>query len=216
MQSRALRLFRRSVSRFQVLTERDFKIVAELTLLSENAEENAVDGGGADDGDGEKTDDGKEEKKQEKEGADEAADDERNPTPSLSSSSSSSTSHRRLSLGQSDSNGDDADGGSSGGTGTHPDKGEEEDGKAGENNPTSLPPTAVDVPGAAAILRILRATVLVLGGCGLGPLPSDKKLWEAVQPMLLDGSLRHRVRHFDRRVINEVRVGRGGAMRAVD
>lgn len=52
---------------------------------------------------------------------------------------------------------------------------------------------------SAAIFRVLRATVLVLGGCGLGPLPSDKALWRTVKPMLLDGSLPHRVRHFDRR-----------------
>lgn len=51
---------------------------------------------------------------------------------------------------------------------------------------------------AAAALRVLRATVVVLGGCGLGPLPSDKDLWVAVRPMLLDGSLRHRIRHMDR------------------
>ena len=52
---------------------------------------------------------------------------------------------------------------------------------------------------SAAVSRILRATLLVLGGCGLGALPSDEALWRAVTPMLLDGSLRHRVRHFDRR-----------------
>lgn len=51
---------------------------------------------------------------------------------------------------------------------------------------------------AASVLRVLRATVLVLGGCGLGSLPSDRHLWRAVREMLLDGSLRHRVRHFDR------------------
>lgn len=53
---------------------------------------------------------------------------------------------------------------------------------------------------AAVVLRVLRATVVVLGGCGLGGLPSDRDLWAAVKPMLVDGSLRHRVRHFDRRV----------------
>lgn len=51
---------------------------------------------------------------------------------------------------------------------------------------------------AAQVLRVLRATVVVLGGCALGSLPSDRDLWVAVRPMLLDGSLRHRVRHFDR------------------
>lgn len=53
---------------------------------------------------------------------------------------------------------------------------------------------------SAKALRVLRATVIVLGGCGLGSLPSDKELWRAVRPMLLDGIFRHRIRHFDRRV----------------
>ena len=63
---------------------------------------------------------------------------------------------------------------------------------------SSSPP--ISSVSAAVVLRVLRATVLVLGGCGLGALPSDRDLWEAVKPMLEDGSLRHRVRHFDRRV----------------
>lgn len=63
---------------------------------------------------------------------------------------------------------------------------------------SSSPP--ISSVSAAVVLRVLRATVLVLGGCGLGALPSDRDLWEAVKPMLEDGSLKHRVRHFDRRV----------------
>lgn len=206
MQSRALRLFRRSVSRFQVLTERDFKIVAELDLLPEDTDEGAVDGGCAEDVDGEKKEGARREGEKKTEDMEEEAEGARNPTPSLSSSSPPS--NRRLSLRQSgeDSN---ANGGSSGGTGTHPDEAGEGGGKVGEDNPTSPPLSPVAVPAAAAILRMLRATVLVLGGCGLGALPSDKELWEAVKPMLLDGSLKHRVRHFDRRV-NGVQVGRGG------
>lgn len=69
--------------------------------------------------------------------------------------------------------------------------------EGGEENTERLAAAAAER--SAAALRVLRATVLVLGGCGLGPLPSDKALWRAVKPMLLDGSLRHRVRYFDRR-----------------
>lgn len=207
MKSRALRLFRRSVSRFQVLSEHDFKIVAELNLLSESTDESVVDDNDAKNFDVEKENGATAEErgkdKKEKEEAEEEAEEARNPTPSLSSSSSPPSSSR-LSLRQIGSD-SEADGSRSGSTGTHSDKGEEGSGKVGEDSPTSPPPPAVAVPAAASILRMLRATVLVLGGCGLGALPSDKRLWEGVKSMLLDGSLRHRVRHFDRRV-SELRM----------
>lgn len=190
MQSRALRLFQRSVSRFQVLTEDDFKRVAGLNLLPDSAGEGAVDrcSDGSDVGDGNGAED------HNGVGQEQA----RNPTPSLSASSSSrpSSSSRHPFRG---SNKDIASG-SSDGVGDRPAEmggaGREEE----ERKTASQPSPAVAVSAAAAILRMLRATVLVLGGCGLGALPSDKDLWDAVRPMLSDGSLRHRLRHFDRRV----------------
>ena len=183
MQSRALRLFQRSVSRFQVLTEDDFKRVADLSLVPDKKTGSAVNrggdagnvGGGDDVGD--HNGDGQEQA--------------RNPTPSLSASSS-----RRPSCGN---NKDDA-GGSCDGSGHRPENSGEEGGRDEEKEAESQPSSLVAIPAAAAILRLLRATVLVLGGCGLGALPSDKDLWDAVRPMLFDGSLRHRLRHFDRRV----------------
>lgn len=188
MQSRALRLFQRSVSRFQALTEDDFKSVADLNLLPENADEGTADRGGrvGDVGGGGDVEDhngvGQEQS--------------RNPTPSLSASSSSSfsSSSRRPSRGCSKYE----DGGSSDDIERRPEEPEEGAGKEGEKETESQPSSAVATPGAAAILRLLRATVLVLGGLGLGALPSDKDLWDAVRPMLSDGSLRHRLRHFDR------------------
>lgn len=183
MQSRALRLFQRSVSRFQVLTEDDFKRVADLSLVPDKKDGSAVnrggDAGNAGGGDdvGDHNGDGQEQA--------------RNPTPSLSASSS-----RRPSCGN---NKDDA-GGSCDGSGHRPENSGEEGGRDEEKGAESQPSSLVAVPAAAAILRLLRATVLVLGGCGLGVLPSDKDLWDAVRPMLSDGSLRHRLRHFDRRV----------------
>lgn len=184
MQSRALRLFQRSVSRFQVLTDDDFKRVAGLSLLPlKNADEGAVNrGGGVGDVDGGDDDENHNGDRQ---------DQARNPTPSLSASSS---------LRPSRGSKKDDTGGNSDGRGHCPEDTGERGGKDGEKETESQPSSAVAVPAAAEILRLLRATVLVLGGCGLGALPSDKDLWDAVRPMLSDGSLRHRLRHFDRRV----------------
>ncbi|CAM9420414.1 unnamed protein product, partial [Ectocarpus fasciculatus] len=198
MQSRALRLFQRSVSRFQALTEDDFKRVADLNLLPEDvglrkvavdeAGESENEGGALNKAgsnakvDGEAVPTVQEGDRGEHDVTAEENDAGRNPTPSLSAAAFSS-SHRQLSLGQSHS-GEDAEAGEVG---------------VKEENGASSPPSAT-VPAAAVVLRVVRATVLVLGGCGLGALPSDKELWEAVKPMLSDGSLRHRVRHFDRRV----------------
>lgn len=196
MQSRALRLFQRGVSRFQTLTHDDFKRVADLNLLPEDVgvRKVAVDEEAEGENEGEVLDKARSNAKVDgeavptvqegnrEEHAGIAEEKEANPTPSLSASSSSS-SHRQLSLGHSHSVQD------------------AQVGEVGVNheNPASSPPSATP-PAAAAVLRVVRATVLVLGGCGLGALPSDMELWEAVKPMLSDGSLRHRVRHFDRRV----------------
>lgn len=192
MQSRALRLFQRSVSRFQVLTEDDFRRAADLNLLPDGADEGAA-GRGGDAGD--------------VGGGDVVEDQEqaRNPTPSLSAPSPSPSSGRRPSRG---SNKGEA-GGSSDGVGHRLEETGEGAGRVGGKTTASRPSSAAAVPAAAAaILRVLRATVLVLGGCGLGALPSDKDLWDAVRPMLSDGSLRHRLRHFDRRV--DLVLGGGG------
>ncbi|CAM9523835.1 unnamed protein product, partial [Ectocarpus sp. 4 AP-2014] len=200
MQSRALRLFQRSVSRFQALTEDDFKRVADLNLLLEDvgvrkvavvkAEEGENEGEALKKADSKAEVDGEavptvqEGDRDERAGIAEEKEAGRNPTPSLSAATSSSSSRRKLPLGQSQSV-NDAEAGELG---------------VKEVNLALSPPSAT-VPAAAAVLRVVRATVLVLGGCGLGALPSDKELWEAVKPMLFDGSLRHRVRHFDRRSI---------------
>ena len=189
MQSRALRLFRRSVSRFQALTEDDFTRVADLSLLPESADEGVEDRGGdvgGSDAGGDIADHNGVGKEQ-----------ARNPTPSLSaaSSTSSASSSRRPSGGSSK----DEAGGSSEGVEHRPEETGEGGVQKGEKETESRPSSSVAaVPAAAAILRLLRATVLVLGGLGLGALPSDKELWDAVRPMLSDGSLRHRLRHFDR------------------
>lgn len=224
MQSRALRLFQRSVSRFQVLTDNDFKTVAGLNLLHPDTASKDASEKGEDHGDdleapreaespaseivagkaapeaeeeettrsitsnGTSSDDANESKDREGVAAEEkkAGDAEgSNPTPSLSARSTSSSSsrrrHRRLSLDH------------------RPDERKEGGGQLDDLASLSPSSDTLSATEAAAILRMVRATVLMLGGCGLGALPSDKELWEAVKPMLLDGSFKQRVRHFDRR-----------------
>ena len=204
MQSRALCVFQRSVARLQALTDDDFDKVATLnlvsgsTLLLDASATAAVPSRGS----------GKETSPSStintgvgSEGA--------NPTPSLSAPRS------RLLCLRSPGSSDDRNATSRGNECTEEETDQEERSivplLVGENASTEEAAPLADTPqaenassfssfSAGAVLRVLRATVVVLGGCGLGPLPSDKELWEAVKPMLVDGSFRHRVRHFDRRV----------------
>lgn len=176
MQARALRVFQRSMTCLQVLTDEDFRQVADLEELAELTA--AVTGptddatpstGSIGDGDVDNHESlrGKEEE-------------EANPTPSLSSA--------RHAEAEAEQQVDTAD------------RGNECGGIATDERGAGVPnPSAVSM----SVLRVLRAAVVVLGGCGLGPLPSDKDLWRAVRAMLLDGSLRHRMRHFDRCVLAE-------------
>lgn len=211
MQSRALCAFQRSVARLQALTEDDFEQVAALDLLSDK---DATDGklllaaaataafpsqGGGEQasrssmelGGGNKSISSTEL---------EDANGRENPTPSLSAAQPRPLPVRKSDVSNNSSRGRDDEEGAKEETSIAP---------TGENASTEAIPLAESLQAerspsssipAAMVLRVLRATVVVLGGCGLGALPSDRELWEAVKPMLVDGSLRHRVRHFDRRV----------------
>lgn len=234
MQSRALRLFQRSVSRFQELTEDDFRRVAGLDLVRpKNAEGDAsgreedhgddLEGTGkvagtargtaagetdpekrqgeaasgvgtkdpsGHDGDENKDDDSSDAAEDQEEEEEEGS----NPTPSLSARSTSSSSSRRRSRPSVE---------------PRPEEGKEGGGQSNDLVSLSSPSShTISDTEAAAVLRVVRATVLVLGGCGLGALPSDRELWEAVRPMLLDGSFKHRLRHFDRRAWAVLHLGK--------
>lgn len=206
MQSRALRAFQRSVARLQALTDDDFEKVAALNLVSGGTLllTASVTAAVPSHGSGEETPlSSTIEPGADSEGA--------NPTPSLSAP------HSRLLSLQNGGSGDERSA-SSRGNDSNEEEGDQEERSivpllVEENTSTGEAVPLAEAPqveskiscssasfSAGAVLRVLRATVVVLGGCGLGPLPSDKELWEAVKPMLVDGSFRHRVRHFDRRV----------------
>lgn len=161
----------------QALSDEDFRQVAELEELAEltTAVTGATDDAGATTGnfDNEHVDNHDSLTGKEEE-------EEANPTPSLSSA------HRTDAEVQQQVDTTDREK-ERGGTATHKRV-------ARAHNSSAV---------STAVLRVLRATVVILGGCGLGPLPSDKDLWRVVRTMLLDGSLRHRVRHFDRCVVDE-------------
>lgn len=203
MRERALRLFRASVARLEGLTEVDSRKLVEAFSSTQNVDETGTMDGietklltlSADSGEG--SDD------------QECIRRDENPTSSLFAAAQDTAFPPRseiggrsavLSVGQ-----------GSGCLVPRRGSGEQEGAKkrvvpelgeremnleGGEKSTESLAVAAVEH--SAAVLRVLRATVLVLGGCGLEPMPSDKALWRAVKPMLLDGSLRYRVRHFDR------------------
>lgn len=199
MQSRALRIFHRSVARFQNLTEEDFNEVAKLNLFTSAYEtysdEKETIASAKDDG-----------------GDEETSEENVNPTPSFSVPASSIPLRQNrgsLSVGGGvRGNGDEfpkvigADNHEVGeifqeGSATSAVKPSEtkREGSGGQLRDSDEESSAEFT---SAVLRVLRASVLILGGCNLGALPSDKKLWKAVRPMLLDRSLRHRIRHFDR------------------
>lgn len=199
MQARALRAFQRSTARLQALAEDDFKKVAEENMVPRtNAQSETVDdrppaapsNPAKNSSDGDAGDNG----------THEDAEEESDPTPSLSA----------VPRGVSVSNGRDKFVKMGQGADSPEEEGkrriDSEEEPLGEEEEAG--PGAICVRDArsastvsAAALRVLRATVVVLGGCGLGALPSDVELWRAVRPMLLDGTLRHRVRHFDRQVV---------------
>lgn len=214
MQSRALRIFRRSMARLQALTDEDFQRVAALsTVAGDDAVGNdnrfatttteitPVDA--PEYGDNTARSPSSESADDDRDNADDNlnnVDEAENPTPSLSArhskiSNCSSSCTADCGAG-SYRNGREASAKQNADADAKPR--EKEKDRQGEDIGCSAVLPSSMVP--AAVLQVLRATVVMLGGCGLGALPSDKKLWRAVRPMLLDGSLRHRVRHFDRRV----------------
>lgn len=221
MQTRALRIFQQSVEGLQALTDDDFAEIAAMnpflssakpigvakiahTYSGANSENVTPPEKTGDSGIHGQGDDGEQAKASDEE-------QERNPTPSLSAVSRPQRLPLRESRNNSDTVGDCIDEYS-----RHVEDGRDSqkvaqslptggDGDTGDASPTrklsmssATPTTATTTITARACLRVLRAVLLVLGGCGLGALPSDKELWRAVRPMLLDGSLRHRIRHFDR------------------
>lgn len=182
MKTRALRAFHRTATRLQALTKEDFQQVADLEELAEfTVSTVTIAGRTADDkttqsaatADGTEDDVGEENQ----DSREQAKEEEIDPTPSLSSARRTQADSK---IGRLSGAVDEVKG---------------------------IEGTAVDDSGgariavASSVLRVLRATIVILGGCGLGALPSDRDLWTAVRAMLLDGSLRHRMRHFDRCVL---------------